>query len=238
MNKLKRTLTRTGIALGLCLGAGAVLTACDNDDENITPVDQDRAYVSLYQASPDAPDLRIEVDNRQINSYPFEYTENTGYLRFFTGERNLKFGPFDASNVVTDTTVDLENGKAYSIFLTDEYPDVQPLILEDNAEDPGSGNAMIRFLNLSPDAPAVDLTAAELDDPIFEEQAFRQESAFQEIPADGYDLSFTASGTQESILEIPDADLQAGWYYTVIVRGYSSPPAGNQHELSAEILVN
>src|SRR5688572_26090583 len=99
-----------GIAGIVACSSLVFIMGCDpSDGEDIQP--SPIAYVSLYNASPDAPDLNIVVDSRQINTYPFEYSDHTGYLRFYIGDRNLKFGPFGASNAVVDTTVTLENEK-------------------------------------------------------------------------------------------------------------------------------
>src|SRR4051794_5008522 len=71
-------------------------TGCklDNDNQStVVPV----AYVNLYNASPDAPGLNVILDQKVINSSGFEYTDNTGYLRFFAGSRKLEFGPAGAS---------------------------------------------------------------------------------------------------------------------------------------------
>lgn len=223
--------------LAICAAMALVATACDDDDDaNIEPVET--AYVSLYQASPDAPDLDIVVDNRRINTYPFNYTDHTGYLRFYTGERNLKFGPYGASNVVTDTTVTFEEGNAYSVFVVDEYTNLGILMFEDNEEPPAEGNTLVRFINLSPDAPSVDLMVAGETEAMFADQSFKEISGFMEVTADQYDFEVTGSEDGEVLLNVPDINLQAGWYYTVIVRGYTSPPAGNNNILSAEVIVN
>jgi hypothetical protein len=213
-----------------------LFTACDDDDDGVAPIDEDVAFVSFYQASPDAPDLRVVVDSRQINSLPFSFGEYTGYLRFFADERNLQFGPFDASNIVASTTETFEDDEFYSVFLTGEYPDIEPLVLQEDSESPEEGNAKIRFLHLSPDAPTVSLFNE--DGAIFESIEFREPTNFTSVESGSYDLTVqTADGGQE-VLNIPDAFFQEGGFYTIVVRGYNTPPTGNDNDLSAEILVN
>ena len=217
-----------------CLASVMFLAAgCLDNTENVVPTEV--AYVSLYQASPNAPELGIIVDDRQINNYPFDYSEYTGYLQFFTGSRNLRFGPFGANNVVVDTTLNLENGKAYSIFVVDDYTKADVLVLEDN-EVAVEGKAMVRFLNLSPDADKIDLIAEGEASPVFDDQAFKATSTFKAIDAKEYDFTVTSpAGTQ--LLQIPDTPLAAGRFYTILVRGYGTPPSGNGNVLSSEILI-
>ena len=212
------------------------ISACSSDDEDITPVEV--AYVSLYQASPDAPKMDIKVSNRQINYYPFEYTDNTGYLRFYPGSRELSFSPANADNIVADTSLIFQPNGAYSVFAVDDFENLRFLKLEDNSPAPETGKAMVRFVNLSPDAPALDLMSDTGIDPWFEDQAFIENSEFMEVNANSYNLTVKSSDDENISLNLPNVELQNGWFYTIIVRGYNTPPSGNSNVLSAEILVN
>lgn len=232
MKLTRKLITAIVLGCGLMLG----LAACDDDNDDVTTVPV--AFVSLYQASPDAPDLDIVVDNRQINYYPFDYADYTGYLRFYTGERTLKFGPYGASNIVADTTLSLEEGNAYSVFVVDEYDDLSVLVLDDNAQAPEEDMALIRLVNLSPDASAVDLVIEGQDDAMFEDQAFKHATDFTEVQADTYSFEVRDADTDEVLLTVPDVTIQPGWYSTIVVRGYETPPTGNPNVLSAEVIVN
>jgi hypothetical protein len=233
---------------GLNVGKNALLVLCvvslliplsgcdDDDDNNVQPVDV--AYVSLYNASPNSPDLDIVVDNRLINLYPLNYSDHTGYLRFFTGERNLKFSPYSANNVIVDTVFTLEPNNAYSIFIADTYESAEALLMEDNTEAPAEGNAKIRFINLSPDAPEVNLSAEGEDESFFNDISFKESTEFKEVAAEEYDFQIMSTEQGQALLDVPDISLQPGWYYTFLVRGFQSPPSGNQNVLSAEVIVN
>jgi len=212
------------------------IASCSSDDGDVSPVEV--AYVSLYQASPNAPGLDIRVSNRQINYYPFEYTDHTGYLRFYPGSRDLSFSPVNADNIVADTSLVFEPNRAYSVFVVDNYDNLQMLKLEDNAAAPEAGKAMVRFVNLSPDAPALDLMSETANDPWFEDQAFIETSEFMEVNANNYSLMVRSAEDESINLNLPNVELQNGWYYTIIVRGYNTPPSGNNNVLSAEVLVN
>jgi hypothetical protein len=213
------------------------LSSCDDDDDkNVQPVEV--AYVSLYNASPNSPDLDIVVDNRLINLYPLDYTDHTGYLRFFTGERNLKFSPYSANNVIVDTVFTLEPNNAYSIFIADTYESAEALLMKDNTEAPAAGNAKIRFINLSPDAPAINLSAEGEPESFYNDISFKESTEFTEVEADEYDFQIMSTDQEEVLLDVPDISLQPGWYYTLLVRGFQTPPSGNQNVLSAEVIVN
>lgn len=227
---------RAGVT-GLIACASLVLAvSCNIKDDNIEP--SPVSYVSLYNASPDAPDLDIVVDDEQINAYPFEYSDNTGYLSFYSGNRNLKFRPSGASNIAVDTTVTLETEKAYSIFVVDEFEKAGVLVLNDNSEVPAPGKAKVRFVNLSPDGESVQLKVKEEATPLTEGRSFKEASNFILVDAKTYNFEVTPEGNSTPILQLPDTHIQEERFYTILVRGYTSPPTGNTNILSAEVIVN
>lgn len=224
--------------LGLAILA-MIFVSCDDDDDVDTIEMEPVAFVSMYQASPDAPPLDIMVNGNTINTYPFDYTDYTGYLRFFTGERSISFGPSDANNVVIDTTFSLEDDQAYSLFLAGDYPNnIEALLFEDNAEAPATGNAMIRLVNLSPDVTTIDFGAKDETDAIFDDQDFKEAPTFKSLNAERYNFQVKDAAGDSVLLEIPNINLTSGYYYTVIVRGYQNPPAGTNSDLSAQVIVN
>ncbi|HMJ70873.1 MAG TPA: DUF4397 domain-containing protein [Cyclobacteriaceae bacterium] len=222
-------------------GLMMVLAGCkldDNDSPELPPV----AYVSLYNASPNSPGLSIMVDRKVINNNSFDYSDHTGYLRFLTGERMLEFGPYGANNVVADTTVKFEDGKAYSVFVVDNYDKADVLVLSDDTSEPASGKAKVRFLNLSPDAPDVDLaiagTDSASDSAVFTSQSFKEKSEFIEVEAKNYDFKVKMASGSDVLLTVPNATFQDGWSYTILVRGFRTPPGGSNSVLSAEVIVD
>jgi hypothetical protein len=221
----------------LCIVALVLLLAScldDDDDQQIQPVPV--AYVSIYHESPNAPELDVFVDNRAVNR--LEFTDYTGYLNFYTGNRNLKINPFNASNALVDTTMSFVDGAFYSVFIVNDLSKVETLAVRDSASAPASGKAKVRFINLSPDAPALDVTSNEASTPLFAGQAFKMPSEFVEVDAKEYSFDVKTSGGTESLVSVSDIDLRSGNFYTIITRGYSNPPAGNNNTLSIEVIRN
>ncbi|WP_277478789.1 DUF4397 domain-containing protein [Catalinimonas alkaloidigena] len=218
------------------LAAPLILSGCLEDDSvEPTPI----AYVSIYGASPDAPDLDVVLDNKLLFNQPLEYTDYTGYLQFYTGNRRLEFSEYNASTVFMDTTFNFQADKAYSVFVTDEVDELTTLIVEDSTSTPAEGKAWIRFVHLSPDAPVVDfLIEGENSTESFTNQSFEEASTFTEVDADTYSMLLTATGNDEELVAVPETDLESERVYTVVVRGYADPPAGNSNALSIQVVRN
>jgi hypothetical protein len=212
-----------------------VLAGCNLDKYENDPLPP-AAYVSIYNASPNSPGLSIIVDQKTINNNTFDYAEHTGYLRFYTGARNIGFGPYGASSVDADTTVTFESDKAYSVFVVNTYQDADVLVLSDDTAEPAAGKAKIRFLNLSPDAPEVNLYAEGNETALFSGQSFKEASDFIEVDAKELDFQVKLASGGDAILNVPNARLQDGWIYTILVRGYRTPPGGSTAVLSADII--
>ncbi len=216
--------------LAVVLASMLILGGCKLDDNNVQPAIP-VSYVALYNASPDAPALDINVDNRQINAQPFHYADYTGYLQFYTGNRHFTFTPAGANNVAVDTTVTFVENKAYSVFVVDNYNRASLLVLGDSADAPATGKAVIRLINLSPDAGTVHL-AEKGQSELGSGQAFRGASSYMMIDAGTKTFSITGNGVS---LDVP-AEIQSGEFYSLVVRGYKTPPAGNTSVLSAQVL--
>lgn len=238
MNSVKKVFNNRIAAWALSGCMFLTFTGCLDDDDSPSVSNVPVAYVSLYHGSPNAPSLDIEVDNNQINSTSFDYAEYTGYLRFYTGDRNLKFGPYESSSVNIDTTVTFEPNKAYSVFVVDEFAEGGVVVLNDDADPPASGKANVRIINISPDAGDIDFKSIGETENWASDLGFKEATEFIEVNAGEFDFQALDSDTDEVLLSLPDTRLQSGYYYTIIIRGYDTPPEGNSNVLAAQIVVN
>lgn len=213
-----------------------LLASCMDDDDAYVNQPVEVAYVSIYHAVPDAPDFDIVVDDRVINLNPFDYSSYSGYLNFYTGNRNIKFSTSNAANALVDTTFNFEDGKAYSLFAVNRLSDVQALLVVDSAGVPASGKAMVRFVHLSPDAPAFDVSVEGDTTVLFDGKSFKDATQFKEIDGGTYSFVVSDAGTGEPVLSAKDVEVVPGRYYTIITRGFKNPPQGNTRVLSLEVL--
>jgi len=93
----------------------------------------------------------------------------------------------------------------------------------------------VRFVHLSPDAPAVDI-AVTGGGVVFGDVAFREFLGFTPLDAGTYNLEVRLAGTPTVVLPLPGITLEAGKIYTVFARGFVG--GSGAQALGAEIIVN
>ena len=108
------------------------------------------------------------------------------------------------------------------------------MVVEDNLAAPAAGKAHVRFIHLSPDAPAVDV-AVTGGGVVFGNQSFEDFTAFTPLDANTYNLEVRLAGTSTVVLPLPGIVLTAGKIYTVYAKGFVGGTGAQA--LGAEIIV-
>lgn len=222
---------RISILFSALLVAGMmVFTSCDKDDDPTT------ANLMVVHASPDAPGVDLLIDNDKQNSAALTYPNNTGYFDVETGTRNIKVNVAGTSTSVINADLTFEKDKNYSVFAVDSVSQISAIALVDDLTSPAAGKAHVRFVHLSPNAPAVDVAVASSGAVVFGDVVFKESTAFTPLDAGTYLLDVRVAGTGTVALVLPAITLEAGKIYTVFAKGFLTG-TGTQ-ALGAEIIVN
>jgi hypothetical protein len=198
------------------------------------------AKIMVTHASPDAPGVDLLVDGAKQNSAELTFPNSTAYIQVEAGTRNIKVNVAGTSNSVINADISFSKDKNYSIFAVDSVSIISAIVLEDDLTAPATGKAHVRFVHLSPNAPAVDVTVAGTNNIVFGNKAFKEYTAFKVLDAGTYDLEVKladANGAGAVVLPLSGITLTAGKIYTVFAKGYAGVTTGND-ALDAEIIVN
>lgn len=226
-------ITRLSLVALVAMTAFAAAGCSDSDSKNpLAPVQQ--ARVMAVHASPDAPAVDLLVDGAVAGS-GLSFPNNTGYLAVGPGTRNVKVNVAGSMTTVINADLPLAAGKNYSVFANGPVASIGALVVEDDLTAPAAGKAHVRFVHLSPDAPAVDV-AVTGGPVLFPNKAFQQYSAFTPVDAGTYDLEVRLAGTNTVVLPLPGVALQAGRIYTVFARGFVAGTGAQA--LGAQVIVN
>ena len=222
------TRSRNLILMPVFLFAGLFFTACESDKDNA------RSYVLVTHASPDAPGVDLLVDN-QIAGTNLTFPNNTGYLKIKPGTRNIKVNVTGTATTVINADLNFEDGKYYSIFANDSVSKLGASVINDNLAKPAAGKAHVRFIHLSPNAPAVDITTTD-GTVVFGNYAFKNGSEFAPLDAGTYNLEVRVANTSTVVLSLPNITLTGGKIYSIFAKGFVGG-TGDQ-ALGAQIIVN
>lgn len=208
-----------------------LMTSCKKDEEAKT-----YANVLVTHASPNAPGVDLLVDGSKQNSAALTFPNNTGYLKVESGTRNIKVNVTGTSTTVIEANLDLAKDQSYSVFAVDSVSKISAVVLADDLTAPAAGKAHVRFVHLSPNAPAVDVAVAGGGAVVFGNKAFKEYTAFTPLDAGSYNLEVRVAGTQTVALTLPTITLESGKIYTVFAKGFLG--GSGSEALGAEIIVN
>lgn len=203
----------------------------------VTSCKKDLTYakVLVTHASPNGPGVDLLIDDSKINTSALNFPSNTGYLQVESGTRNIKVNVSGTTTSVIAADLSFDVDKSYSIFAIDSVAKISPLVLTDDLTAPAAGKAHVRFIHLSPNAPAVDV-AVTGGSVLFGGKSFKDYTAFTPLDAGTYNLEVRVAGTSTVALPLPGIVLEAGKIYTVFAKGFLGGTGAQA--LGAQIIVN
>ena len=199
------------------LGASPVtLLALSMDPAHpVSEITDAHALVRAVHASPDAPAVDVLV-NGQTALSNVTYPQNSAYLPVAAGPTSVQLNLAGTATAVISTTETLTAPNAYSIFAIDLVSSLQLLAVPDDLTPPSAGNAKLRAIHLSPDAPNVDVWVN--GSKVLTDVAFKAASAYLQVPAGTTSVQIAVTGTTDIVLQATPT-LAAGSIYTAAAIG-------------------
>ncbi|MBK7092546.1 MAG: DUF4397 domain-containing protein [bacterium] len=224
---------KTVLTCMLLAAVSMVMISCSDDDNPVVPTD--KATVMVVHASPNAPAVDLLVDNNVAGS-GLAFPNNTAYLSVDAGTRNVKVNVAGTSTTVINADLSLTANESYTVFAVDSVSKISTVVLNDNLAAPAAGKAHVRFVHLSPNAPAVNITLTN-GTIVFGNNAFKQATDFTPLDAGTYDLQVRDAATNNTVvLDLPGIALTNGKIYTVFAKGFLGGTGAQA--LGAQIIVN
>lgn len=177
------------------------------------------SYLSIANVSPTLGTYNVYLDGTKANtSGALAFGGTMAYMTMEAGDRVVKFTTESGTDILLNKTLNLEVDGIYSAFLIDKEPKLELLLVKDNITNANTDKAYIRFIHLSPDAPALDLVLNE-SSTLVSGQSYKTASSFQPIEPKAYtfNLKYTSSGN--IAVQSQELTLEAGKYYTIISKG-------------------
>lgn len=187
--------------------------------------------VRVIHTVPDAPNVDIYANDKMIVSN-LAYGKHTDYLSIPEGTYKITlYAAGTKDTPVLSDMLTVDNNSVLTVAAVGNLSDIEFLEIMDADAEKMAGESMIRFLHLSPNAPAVDITLPD-GTVIFGNTSFGQITPYIEVSPMNYTLQVRLAGTDDIVLTVPDVALDADKYYTVYAVGL----AGGTPELQALLI--
>lgn len=190
-------------------------------------------YVRIIHTVPDAPNVDIYA-NDQLIVNNLAYGVYTDYLPIPEGTYRISLyvaGTKDSAVISNMLTVN--RNAIITVAAVGTLSDIELLAIPDANETRMPGKALIRFLHLSPNAPAVDITLPD-GTVIFSNVSFKHITPYMDVTPMSYTLQVRVAGTSNVVLTVPNVNLVANKYYTIYAIGL----VGEKPELEALLLLD
>ena len=187
-------------------------------------------YVSIMNLAPYAPTVDIYLNDTLASPLggipPGKYSTQYGAVR--PGVYDVKFKKTGTDSLIDDIPASsFDTANFYTLILYNTHPGggaAAAIKIHDDFSQVSPASANYRFLNLSPDVPAVDLyfdstIRQSSQTPAANTANFVSTAAFQPIAPATYTLQIKASGTDSVLASLNGVILTAGNVYTIFLSG-------------------
>jgi len=221
-NSFLNSKTSLFLAAVFCLMTGLLSSCAKATSGSVTTTAT--SVFAVINASPNCPSSDFYINNVMVNATAFTYNN---YLGYFNGPVGLsKFGLYDEGTLtaIATDTLTLKANQAYSVFFTNLIATPTFVVFRDTIYAPAASSASIRLVNVSPDAPNVDLA---IGGAVFATNiTYKQASKFVAIPVASNDtLMIRQTGTTNVLAKVSAVTIQLGAVYTIWLDGFATPPA-------------
>ncbi|TZF82184.1 DUF4397 domain-containing protein [Pedobacter sp. BS3] len=215
-------------------------TGCSKDELSGAKITTAIMTVNAASNFPDMNFYLADLQGQQINpDGAVQYPGNSEYITPY--QDNFRFGiqiPGESDFHVLDTTgqrtdtLGFAGGKYYTIFAVrrsaaaSSADSIRVIITADDLSAPVTGKAKLRFINLTPDAPGIDVVARD-SSTLFRNQTFGNMSSFITLsPKTSLILELHETGKTDIKLTLPALVIQPDKIYTLWSRGLWSSTTG------------
>ena len=197
----------------------------------------DTAYtaVAVVNASPTAATYDVYLGATKLNTAALPLGGGIAYVQQIAGNYDLKFTVAGRGESVYTKSVSLAQNSFQTFFLVGSPSSFDGVFAVDNLAATSTTQAFVRFVNLSPDAPALTLGITG-GAAVGTSQSFKGVGSFVPVAtgAQSFELKDNSSVVRATLTGV---NLVANGYYTVIARGLVTPVSSSDLPLAAQLIV-
>jgi hypothetical protein len=234
---LKSTLLKKSI-LHIALSATFIvgllgLNSCKKEEVDNTPY----SAIALINASPTVATYDVYVGGTRVNNVALPAGGGVSYTKQVVGSYDVKFTVAGRTESIFTKNISLPQNVYQTYFLLGKPSAFEGLLVSDPEMEISTTNAYVRFINVSPDAPALDLAIVG-GATLATNKAYKASSNFVPVAKGAYTFNILQNGTTTVKAVSESVNLLGNGYYTVMAKGLVAPAAGGTElPLSASVVI-
>ncbi len=195
-----------------------------NSNNNINS-NKESAMVRVLHAVPDAPKVDVYANGMPL-AKNLAFGEITDYMPVPSGTYEITIYPAGTmTNPVIKQMLTVNDKQKLTVAATGTLSTITGMAITDSNQPMQKGDAMVRFIHLSPNAPAVDLTLPN-STVLFRNISYGQATPYVAVPPSTYTVQVRAANTPNVVLTVPNVKVDKGKFYTAYALGLvgETPP--------------
>ncbi len=214
------------------------LSSCKKEETDTT------AYtaLSVYNASPTFSTYDFYLGDTKLNSVALPFGGGFAYTQRLAGDYSVKYTTAGQIESVLTRTIGLSQNNYFSYFLLGKPGSFDAVLFNDDLSATSTTHAYVRFINLSPDAPAMDLASkistATTSTSFTTKTAYKSATAYLPLVAGKYTFELKDNATAALKASLTDVTLVANGHYTIICKGFVAPASALELPISAQVIIN
>jgi len=178
-------------------------------------------YFRIFHADPNIPDVDIYVDDKLIAT-DLAFGETTVYLPVLKDYYKVSIYEAGTNNMLLTRFVSVASDEIITLALAESKTSSEDganfLLIPDAHLIIDPEKSMLCFINLSPNAPSVDVTLTD-GTVLFGDVSYQEITPYLSLDPGTYNLQIRRTGTSEVLLEVPNIVLEADTYYSIYLIG-------------------
>jgi hypothetical protein len=197
------------------------LNSCKKEEVDNTPY----SGISIVNAAPTVATYDVYLGDTRLNNAALPAGGGVAYTKQVAGSYDLKFTVAGRFESIFTKNISLPQNIYQSYFLLGKPAAFEGLLINDPEMEASTTNAYVRFINVSPDAPAFDLAIVS-GATLATNKGYKAYSTFVPVAKGTYTFNVLQAGTTTVKAVSESVNLLANGYYTIMAKGLVAPTPG------------
>lgn len=185
---------------------------------NYYRANQMNSSIRVFHASPNAPAVDVYANGKLIVKN-LSYKELSQYISVAPGSYNIMvYTSGQMTNPVINTNLNIPANTVFNIAVIGTLPDISLYPIQEPTTAQNFGRPCVRFVHLSPNAPAVDIKLSD-GTKVFTGVGYKGITDYACVPTGTYTFTVSPTGRENIVLTVPNVKLDPNSYYTLYAVG-------------------